>query len=153
MRFPLSKSCQTTLELLRHVFYIMKHKNYYQAYWKVLFLIFQHTLNEHIIWLFLLEICLLVDLALYLFLKWFITWFVNPKLASHSFCLCLLPSSAYALTQLSSAKFSLISYLSNRPQQSAICYPPPRQIVYKAKMLCRQFGEFFGPECDPIGDF
>ena len=44
MRFPLSKSCQTTLKLLRHVFYIMYHKNYYQAYWKVHFLIFQPTL-------------------------------------------------------------------------------------------------------------
>ena len=44
MRFPLSKSCQTTPKLLRHVFYIMYHKNYYQAYWKVHFLIFQPTL-------------------------------------------------------------------------------------------------------------
>ena len=32
MRFPLSKSCQMTSKLLRHVFYIMYHKNYYQAY-------------------------------------------------------------------------------------------------------------------------
>ena len=41
MRFPLSKSSQTTPKFLRHVFYIMYHKNYYQAYWKVNFFNFQ----------------------------------------------------------------------------------------------------------------
>ena len=44
MRFPLSKSCQMTPKLPRHVFYVMYHKNRFQAYWKVHFLIFQHTL-------------------------------------------------------------------------------------------------------------
>jgi len=44
MRFPLSQICQTTPKLLRQVFYIMYHENHYQAYWKVHFLIFQHTL-------------------------------------------------------------------------------------------------------------
>ena len=46
MKFPLFKSCQTTLKLLRHIFYIINHKNYYQAYWKIHFLIFQHTLRH-----------------------------------------------------------------------------------------------------------
>ena len=44
MRFPLSKSCLTPLKLHRHIFYIIYHKNNYQAYQKVHFKIFQHTL-------------------------------------------------------------------------------------------------------------
>ena len=47
MRFPLSQICQTTPKLLRQVFYIMYHENYYQAYWKVHFSIFQPTLSTY----------------------------------------------------------------------------------------------------------
>ena len=47
--FPLSKSCQTTPKLHRHVLYIMYHNNFYQAYQKVNFLIFQHILVANLV--------------------------------------------------------------------------------------------------------
>ena len=48
MRFPLSKNCPTTPKLHRYVFYIIYHKNNYQAYKKDHFLVFQHTLTHNV---------------------------------------------------------------------------------------------------------